>query len=198
MHNYLRRQKIHYRIFLVEQYDPPNVPVTPFNRAKLFNIGALVAMKLEFPCLILHDVDLLPMTMGNLYVCTKQPRHMCSALDKFRYNLPYRGLFGGVVSITSKLYLKINGMSNMFQGWGGEDDDLYGRLVDKNIEICRFDQDYSQYTMLKHKAENPNEERLAYLRYGHLRYNTDGLNSLVYKEVGFKLHNLFTHVIVEV
>jgi hypothetical protein len=111
MHNYLRAQQIHYRIFVVEQYDSK-----PFNRAKLFNIGAHYAMKLDFPCLVLHDVDLMPISLGQLYGCTVKPRHMCSSLDQFRYHLPYYGLFGGVVAIDTNIFQLINGMSNMFQG----------------------------------------------------------------------------------
>jgi N-terminal domain of galactosyltransferase len=85
----------------------------------------------------------------------------------------------------------------VFSGWGGEDDDLYGRLVGKNIEICRFEQTYSLYTMLKHKPEKPNVDRLAFLRDGPTRYHSDGLNSLVFKEVAFKLTKLYTHILVE-
>lgn len=107
IHNFLRKQQIHYRIFVIEQYDQK-----PFNRAMLFNIGSIYASQLDFPCLILHDVDLMPMNLGNLYVCSKCPRHMCSSLDKFRFNLPYHGLFGGVVAIETSLYQFINGMSN--------------------------------------------------------------------------------------
>lgn len=38
IHNFLRKQSIHYKIFIVEQNDEK-----PFNRAKLFNIGAKVS-----------------------------------------------------------------------------------------------------------------------------------------------------------
>lgn len=82
-----------------------------------------------------------------------------------------------------------------FSGWGGEDDDFYGRLQAKRIEICRFAPDFSQYTMLKHEQEAPSENRVAFLRNGSLRYNIDGLNSLVYHEKEVKLHKLFTHVL---
>lgn len=192
MHNYLRKQQIHYRIFVVEQYDQK-----PFNRAKLFNIGAVYAMRLEYPCLVLHDVDLMPLHTGQMYACSARPRHMCASLDEFRFNLPYTGLFGGVVAIEADTYQKVNGMSNMFHGWGGEDDDLFGRLQNKNIEICRFAPAFSRYTMLRHAKEKPNTDRIAFLRNGHLRYHTDGLNSLVYEEKGYKLHKLFTHILVE-
>lgn len=108
IHNYLRLQKIHYRIFLVEQSDKK-----PFNRAKLLNVGAVYAIKDNFPCLIFHDVDLFPMNLGNLYVCSAQPRHLAVNIDKFRFNLPFGGYFGGSVSMQQETFLKINGMSNM-------------------------------------------------------------------------------------
>ncbi|XP_037942960.1 beta-1,4-galactosyltransferase 1 [Teleopsis dalmanni] len=193
MHNYLRQQRIHYRIFLVEQNDQ-----LPFNRAKLFNIGATIAVQNEFPCLILHDVDLLPLNSGNLYACTEKPRHMCSALDKFRFNLPYTSLFGGVVAIRSEVYNIINGMSNLYQGWGGEDDDFYERILAKQYSICRFEPKYSGYTMLRHKPETPNQNRGQLLTTSHLRFHIDGLNSLTFKENERRIHSLFTHILVEI
>lgn len=192
MHNYLRKQKIHYRIFIVEQFDQK-----PFNRAKLFNIGFEYARKLDFPCVVLHDVDLMPLHLGQLYACSQQPRHMCASLDEFRFNLPYSGLFGGAVAIESNVFSEINGMSNMFHGWGGEDDDLFGRLEAKQIKICRFPPKHSQYAMLLHPKEPKNKDRIIYLRTGPLRYHLDGLNSLVFAEKEYKLHNLFTHILVE-
>lgn len=192
MHNYLPQQLIHYRIFLVEQFDHK-----PFNRAMLFNIGAQVAAEYGFPCLILHDVDLLPLNSGQIYACSERPRHMSSALDHWRFRLPYRGLFGGVVAINTAQYQQINGMSNLYYGWGGEDDDLYERLQALNIDICRFAMEFSKYTMLKHKQEQPNANRVALLRSATLRQHSDGLNSLVYTEMERRMHSLFTHILVD-
>uniref|UniRef100_D3TQ83 Beta-1,4-N-acetylgalactosaminyltransferase n=1 Tax=Glossina morsitans morsitans TaxID=37546 RepID=D3TQ83_GLOMM len=192
MHNYLRHQRIHYRIFLVEQYDQK-----PFNRAKLFNIGSNIAAEYGFPCLIFSDVDLLPLNLGSLYVCTQLPRHMCSALDMWRFNLPYSGLFGGVVSIRTEQFRAVNGMSNLYEGWGGEDDDFYERLQARNIDICRFAPAFSEFTMLRHKAEEKNENRVALLRAGVLRHKMDGLNSLMYDEKERRIHSLFTHILAE-
>lgn len=84
-----------------------------------------------------------------------------------------------------------------FSGWGGEDDDFYERLKAKNIEICRFDPEFNYYTMLRHEREVPSENRVAFLLNGSLRYNTDGLNSLAFKEKEIKLHKLFTHILAE-
>lgn len=192
IHNYLRLQQIHYRIFVIEQSDRKL-----FNRAKLFNIGAKVAESYGYPCLILHDVDLMPMNSGQIYACSHQPRHMSSALDTWRFHLPYLTLFGGVVAMRTSHFNLVNGMSNLYNGWGGEDDDLYERLKVVGIDICRFDPAYSEYTMLKHKHAVPNKNRIALLRSASLRMHSDGLNSLVYKEVERRMHSLFTHVLVE-
>lgn len=108
IHHFLRQQHIHYRIFLVEQADDK-----AFNRAKLFNIGAVYATKMEYPCLIFHDVDLIPLHLGNLYVCTKQPRHMAVNMDKYGYNLFYMGYVGGSISMPATVYQSFNGMSNL-------------------------------------------------------------------------------------
>jgi hypothetical protein len=148
MHNFLQKQHLFYRIFIVNQAD-----VLPFNRAKMMNYGAKVAMDMGYPCLILHDVDLLPLNSGNIYSCGKKPRHMSSSLDTFRFNLPYLTLFGGVVAISSKHFQNINGMSNQFFGWGGEDDDFYKRLEIHNLLPYRFSPKLSKYTMLFHKKE---------------------------------------------
>lgn len=101
-HNYLQHQQLHYRIFVVEQSDS-----SPFNRGKLFNIGSKYATHFGFPCLVLHDVDLIPMNLGNVFACSNEPRHMSSSLDSFRFNLPYPELFGGAVTITAENF-KVN------------------------------------------------------------------------------------------
>lgn len=79
MHAFLQKQRIHYKIIIVEQNDN-----SQFNRAKMLNVGANEAIKSNFPCLILHDVDLFPLNSGNIYACTKKPRHMSSSVDTFR------------------------------------------------------------------------------------------------------------------
>lgn len=79
MHWFLQKQKLHYRIFVVNQNDS-----LPFNRAKMINYGAKMSIRLQYHCLILHDVDLIPINTRNIYACSKLPRHMSSSLDTFR------------------------------------------------------------------------------------------------------------------
>jgi len=40
----------------------------------------------------------------------------------------YNTLFGGIEAFTTEHFRLINGFSNQFFGWGGEDDNLYDRL----------------------------------------------------------------------
>ena len=39
----------------------------------------------------------------------------------------YKEFFGGVIAISPDHFQKTNGFSNMFWGWGSEDDDFYKR-----------------------------------------------------------------------
>lgn len=43
--------------------------------------------------------------------------------------MPYENYFGGVCAISKEHFEMINGFSNMYFGWGGEDDDIHDRLV---------------------------------------------------------------------
>lgn len=144
----------------------------------------------------MHDVDLLPLKLGNIYACTTRPRHMSSAIDTFRYNLPYVRLFGGAIAIHSEVFVQANGFSNLFQGWGGEDDDFYNRIVYKNNSIIRFHQSIAQYTMLKHTKQTPNPDRQKLHKKGFLRFDSDGLNSLVFHEVAVEKRSLYTNISV--
>ncbi|KAJ8727820.1 hypothetical protein PYW08_016205 [Mythimna loreyi] len=195
MHNFLRKQNLHYRIYLVEQQDK-----SPFNRGMLLNIGAKVAIEDKFPCVILHDVDLLPLDAANLYACTASPRHMSASIDKFRFLLPYDYLTGGVLAIKSEDFVAINGFSNKFVGWGGEDDNFFFRLKMHKIKIVRFPHHMSRYTMLWHKPERPNSARFFTLRENR-QYSAinaeDGLNAL--QDVRVRVSNtpLYKHVKVQ-
>ncbi len=41
--------------------------------------------------------------------------------------LTYEELIGGVLNIRINHFLTVNGYSNLYWGWGAEDDDLYYR-----------------------------------------------------------------------
>ena len=135
LHPLLARQQRDYQVFLVEQVD-----TFPFNRGALLNIGVLEARKLgEFNCFVLHDVDMIPETDLALYQCppSGQILHMAVSVSRWRYRIAYNQYSGGIVLANNQTINKLNGFSNSFYGWGGEDDDFYCRLVRNNVTINR-------------------------------------------------------------
>lgn len=194
MHFMLGRQQIDYGIFVVEEAGNEK-----FNRAKLLNIGYLEASALyDYQCFIFHDVDLIPEDDRNLYTCPEHPRHMSVAVDVFKYRLPYTAIFGGVSALKKEHMQLVNGFSNEFWGWGGEDDDMSFRLKHYKLQIIRYPANIARYTMLKHEKDTPNPERYKFLHKGRLRYKTDGINSVNYKRLDIVFKKLYTWILVDV
>lgn len=192
MHNFLRKQQLHYKIYLIEQEDKK-----PWNKGLLYNIGAKRAIAEKFPCLILHDVDLLPLDESNLYACLNNPRHMSASIDKFRYVLTYDYLVGGVLAITADQFVKVNGFSNRFEGWGGEDDDFYERLSAHGFNVVRFPPRMSRYTMLVHPQEPKNSRRHQIMAENLHTKSHDGYDSVHYQTVDERQQKLFTQLRVK-
>lgn len=109
-----------YVIIIVEQ---DNAKL--FNRGMLLNIGFKEAKKLKCDYVVFHDVDMLPKDVDYSYSDT--PIHL--ATD----TIPFESYFGGITLFPSELFEKINGFSNLYWGWGFEDDDLRYRCVKHNI-----------------------------------------------------------------
>ncbi|KAK3868544.1 hypothetical protein Pcinc_026074 [Petrolisthes cinctipes] len=193
LHSMLQRQQIDYAIFVVEQAGNGK-----FNRAMLMNVGALEALRqYRFSCFIFHDVDLLPEDDRNLYTCPDQPRHMSIAINVMKYKLPYTDIFGGVSAMTVDQFRVVNGFSNKFWGWGGEDDDMSNRIKYHGFFISRYPANIGRYTMLSHKKDEPNPRRYQYLHDGKKRYKSDGLNSVKYRTLDIQLRRLYTWVYVD-
>ncbi|XP_014603627.1 PREDICTED: beta-1,4-N-acetylgalactosaminyltransferase bre-4-like isoform X2 [Polistes canadensis] len=193
-HPLFNAQNLNYRIFVIEQS-----PMREFNRAKLFNVGYAEATKInDFHCFIFQDIDLIPQNPNNIYACTKMPRHMSSSVNTFRYNLPYTGLFGGAIALTRKQFEIVNGFSNVFYGWGGEDDDFYSRLQSRGLQITRFGPDIAQYYMISHKKESPSSARFENLENAARRYDTDGISNLEYRVLNHQLRPLYSWILADV
>ncbi|XP_043463549.1 beta-1,4-N-acetylgalactosaminyltransferase bre-4-like [Leptopilina heterotoma] len=192
LHPILLRQQIDYQIFIVEQEG-----TEAFNRAMLMNVGYKEALKeRSFDCFIFHDVDLLPEDDRNLYNCPEQPRHMSVAIDKFKYRLPYADLFGGVSAMTKEHFKLVNGFSNVFSGWGGEDDDMANRIKAHGLRISRYPANIARYKMLNHKKEKANPKRYEFLKTGKKRFATDGLSNLKYELRDKQKPKLYTWLLV--
>ncbi|XP_003486181.1 beta-1,4-N-acetylgalactosaminyltransferase bre-4 [Bombus impatiens] len=193
LHPMLLRQQIDYQIFVIEQKGSD-----AFNRAMLMNVGYVEALKERpFDCFIFHDVDLLPEDDRNLYTCPEQPRHMSVAVDKFKYRLPYADLFGGVSAMSCEQFHLVNGFSNVFWGWGGEDDDMANRIKAHGLHISRYPANVARYKMLTHKKEKANPKRYEYLKTGKKRFSTDGLSNLQYELVDKQKPKLYTWLLIK-
>ncbi len=122
------------KLYVVEQLD-----TKPFNRGKLINAGYL-EFKKEFDYFAAHDVDMLPETANYAY--TDNPCHLATQVEVHGYRMPNAMYFGGVTLFPNKRFEQVNGFSNNFWGWGGEDDYIRKRFIEMSIPLqsreCRF------------------------------------------------------------
>lgn len=165
------------QIYVIEQMDKD-----PFNRGKLINVGFL-RFKEGFDYFAIHDVDMIPQAMGY-YAYSEIPCHLASQAEQFGYKMPYENYFGGVTLFTNEVFEKINGFSNEFKGWGGEDDMLRRRIEALSIPIKRRE---CKFSSLPHSREIDTA-----LRYENAKKAAgpidweDGLTSCEYEAVDFK------------
>ncbi|XP_032407935.1 beta-1,4-galactosyltransferase 2-like [Xiphophorus hellerii] len=197
LHPVLMRQQLDYGVYVINQ-DGDGA----FNRAKLMNIGFVEALKeYDYDCFVFSDVDLVPIDDRNLYRCSDHPRHLSVAIDKFNYILSSVTAFGGVSLLTKEQFSKVNGFSNTFWGWGGEDDDLYNRITVRGMSITRPDAGIAKYKMIKHGRDLHNEvnpENAVKTQKTAENIETDGLNSLNFTVNEILKDVLFTLISVDV
>lgn len=195
MHKILQRQELDYKIYVVNQVDDNN-----FNRAKLLNIGFVESLKqYDWQCFVFHDVDLVLENDKCLYRCPEMPRHLSVAIDKYKYRLPYYSIFGGITSMTVDHMITLNGYSNKYWGWGGEDDDMFARVRSANYNILRPGANLARYKMIRHLRESSNvnnPDRFRLLKNAVERMSIDGLSSLEYTVKA--IHSEWTHTVIDV
>lgn len=197
LHPLLRRQQLDYRVIVLEQWDSH-----PFNRAKLFNIAYKEVEKFsKYDCLVLHDADFLPEDDRNIYDCPTSPRHMAPSWEGYNYHPMGGKWMGGVLAISMKDMKDMNGWSNRFFGWGGEDDDFAYRLGRAKKQITRpIPLTVGRYAHANHKRvawNNKRIERIAETKLKNFSLADDGISNVRYKFVDSKLEPLYTHVKVD-
>ena len=129
------------RVLFVEQ-----TPGAKFNRGALCNVGAALGIAGGFSWLVFHDVDLVPgRDVRAWYV--RHPVASGSRLppDLVHLAAPWKryargggagggGAFlGGIMACTPAAFVAAGGFSNVYAGWGGEDDDLAERFAAAGI-----------------------------------------------------------------
>ncbi|OCT97446.1 beta-1,4-galactosyltransferase 1 [Xenopus laevis] len=197
MHPILQRQQLDYGVYVINQ-DGDNT----FNRAKLMNIGYAESLKeYDYDCFVFSDVDIIIIDDRNLYKCFNQPRHISVAMDKFGFGLPYAQYFGGVSALSKDQFRRINGFPNNYWGWGGEDDDIYNRIVTKGMSISRPDTVTGKCQMIKHNRDEKNDDnpkRFDLISQTRQTMDKDGINSLSYKVVKTEKLPFYVKITVDV
>ena len=194
-----RNRNEHLKILLdkLKKYDNISIHILEqsnndlFNRGKLFNIGAKEYLN-KYDYFIFHDVDLIPLD-ENYNEIFEVPTHLSCFCEQFNYklldidenedqltNYLNSKMFGGVIGISKNDFEKINGYSNLYEGWGCEDNDLFNRI--EQI-IKKYTRRPYIYNSLEHESSydselNPNlYNNLKYLD-STIKYIDDGLNQL--------------------
>ncbi|XP_078527601.1 beta-1,4-galactosyltransferase 1-like [Lissotriton helveticus] len=197
MHQFMQRQQADYGVYVIEQFGN-----TTFNRAKLMNVGFAEALKeYDYNCFVFSDIDIIPMDDRNYYRCYNNPRHMANAVDKFKFKLLYNNLFGGVTAFSKTQFEKVNGFSNAFWGWGGEDDEMFSRVVAAGMRVERPNSVLARSKMIPHHRDPGNESNknnAVIMLHARANMKRDGLNSLNYKVVNITRHHLYTLVSVDI
>jgi len=94
---------------------------------------------------------MLPESDYNIYQCQDSPTHLSPLIDKFDYK-PYGTDFGGITMLRPDDYIKANGMSNLFWGWGREDDDMQHRIELASLSVAKpLNYDQARYKMIPHQ-----------------------------------------------
>ncbi|XP_059145258.1 beta-1,4-galactosyltransferase 2-like [Physella acuta] len=148
----LIRQQAEVQFFVIEQ-----AVGSTFNRGALLNVGFVEALKVrDFDCFIFHNVDLIPLSDKNLYRCGDNPRHFALAFNKYSYSIYNKAYFGGVIGFSKQQFLDVNGNSNVYVGWGGEDDDLLERFLNKGYYLNRYGLSIAKYDVISHDRDEGN------------------------------------------
>jgi hypothetical protein len=171
-------------IMIVEQTDRK-----PINRGALHNIGFLENQSYDY--FVFHDVDMVPINKDCQYDFPIKPTHIASFVEQFEYKFS-ADYFGGVCIFNQKDFRLINGYSNHYWGWGGEDNDLNLRVLYKGLS---WDRRPGTFRSLPHKRYywddtrkislhpgfGKNRTRLQRMYNGEIDQDKDGLNNLAYK-----------------
>ena len=183
MTDYLTRLGANYDfcIIVVEQSQDGR----KFNRGQLLNVGFRIAQEQGCDYHILHDVDLLPddELLGYYAFYPSSPLHIAAVWEKYQYLDLY---FGGVCAFTTEHFEKVNGYPNNFWGWGGEDEELYHRIVEHDMTILKpMSGSFTELPHIHTKRfpELVNEERFELIEQRVAKGEDNGLSDLQIKQL---------------
>lgn len=159
--DYLTERDFDFKIYVIEQSNEKE-----FNRGKLLNIGYMIAEN-EVDYIVFNNVDLLPVDVDYYY--WDQPIHLSNESSP-------SDNYGGTIMFPKEAFRKVNGYSNLFYNWGGEDDDMLNRI--KVVEIPVLKKPSSLIAMDHDRSQCIMSEKNQRILDGHV-FNS-GLSDLYY------------------
>lgn len=179
MQNYIKN--IDYKIFIIEQAND-----LPFNRAILLNIGFNEAKDYDYFCF--HDIDMLPIESD--YSFKPNVTHLAEKVEQFSWKLPGPIYIGGATMFDKQSFLKINGYSNKFWGWGYEDDEIWYRCELANVPLTRSGGTYRSMYHDRHINNDLRSENMEFRDNVKERFVDgkflEGYSTLQYKKISEK------------
>ena len=125
--------------------ESPEVDFSVFFYLKFWQMSKVVLFQ--------KQIKMFPYT---LYICSwhlliVHKKHcifsyLSLAVKQYGYKLFYDTLVGGALAFTPSQFVKVNGFSNQFWGWGCEDDDMWNRLVARNYTVERPPETIARYS----------------------------------------------------
>ncbi|VDN13415.1 unnamed protein product [Dibothriocephalus latus] len=201
---FLSTQKSQCVILVVEQAGNGS-----FNRAELFNVAVREIRKsfsgdrlFGIECFILHDVDKVPTSPSVVYDCGQNVRQLvnifCTGKQVTRL---YSSFLGGVTAFSWRHIETINGASNLFYGWGGEDDELAVRLQLNNIEVDRPSGTmgvFAEFDRNHPRDRNPKRKELLKPKSVASRWRNDGINQTRYQLLDRRDYEQFVWILAAI
>lgn len=86
----------------------------------------------------MHDVDLLPLNNDLPYEYPDESNvvvHVAAPGLHPKYDYPT--FIGGILIVPKSIFGLVNGMSNLYWGWGLEDDEFFVRLKQNSIQVIK-------------------------------------------------------------
>jgi predicted glycosyltransferase involved in capsule biosynthesis len=176
----LEKNGIDYQIVVVEQDDDEL-----FNRGALLNAGVKLTWDTA-DYFVLQDVDMYPANDVNIYHhknCSGSLVKTCWLEPNARDVDDY---FSGSLMFDKHDYLTVNGYSNQYKGWGGEDDDFRIRCkqylaADKIVRADGIFADIPHdgaHRVIGNPNYGGNVEYLDKVKRGEIDFQTDGLGQI--------------------
>jgi hypothetical protein len=191
-------QGIHAKYYIIEQSEK-----NKFNKGKICNAAFIESLKDGFSDnYLFNDVDVYPQkTKKNNIIDFKYHQNKKNK-NKIRHPYGFSHCLGCLFMVKADTYKKINGFSNKYYGWGGEDHDIQKRAevldvdIDRNKFIKRGNKNKIYDDWSKEKISNgnnkTNQDLKFKLRDSYTRdKNTikkDGVNNCQYKIVNTSLY----------